>query len=129
MSRGLGWVSCCILGPVNVEGAQSAGFEIGLEGKGGCGSCCWDLCGSVSVLWPAVSVAVRAELTSLLLRLAGFAVVLILSAEIIGMVILGGVAYTIAVVAVYLAVTWRASELRIASTATNVTSAAASASA
>jgi hypothetical protein len=76
----------------------------------------------------AYSVAVGAELTSFLLWLTSFAVVLISIAKIVMIAVLGGVACSIAVVAVFLAAAWMASVKRIASTATNVISAAASTS-
>jgi hypothetical protein len=76
----------------------------------------------------AYSVAVGAELTSFLLWLTSFAVVLISIAKIVMIAVLGGVACSIAVVAVFLAAAWVASVKRIASTATNVISAAASTS-
>jgi hypothetical protein len=86
------------------------------------------VCAAVFVV-VAFSVAVGAELTSLLLRLTGFVVALILIAKFVVIAILGGVACYIAVTAEFLAAAWMASELRIASTTSNVTSAAASASA
>jgi hypothetical protein len=76
----------------------------------------------------AYSVAVGAELTSFLLWLTSFAVALISIARIVMIAVLGSVACSITVAAVFLAAAWMASVKRIASTATNVTSAAASTS-
>jgi hypothetical protein len=77
----------------------------------------------------AAPVAVVAELTSFLLWFTKFASTLILGAGFVVVTILGCVACSIAVVAVFLAAAGMASELQIASITTTVTSAAASTSA
>lgn len=77
----------------------------------------------------ASSVVVGAELTSFLFWFIEFAITLILVTGFVVVTILGCVACSIAVVAVFLAAAGMASELQIASITTTVISAAASTSA